>query len=519
MQCQTTKQTLQSFSISRHICTTMCVVLLTQLTATTLASDEPKQPNIVVILADDMGYGDVQALNKNSSIPTPNLNQLAAAGMTFTDAHSPSAVCTPTRYGLLTGRYCWRSRLKRGVLGGYSEPLLEEGRSTVADMLKRQGYTTGAVGKWHLGMALPKTGDKINTAKWDGDPGIDFGGVITNSPVHHGFDSYFGVSASLDMAPYVYVRNDRFTMLPTLQQAAEKFPHFIRKGPRSEDFVVADVLDKLTKEAVSFIDTASAKDAPYFLYMPLTGPHKPAQPHERFRGKTGLKEYGDFVHQVDWTVGKVMAAIQSSKEADNTLVIYTSDNGSYMYRYDENQKDHVDDVAVQGYRPEHHQANGPLRGTKADVWEAGHRVPFFVRWPKQIAAGSKCEEAICLTDIYATCAAVASAKLDSIEAEDSASLLAMLEGKDVKRGAPVINHSANGLFAIRDGAWKLVAGNGSGGRQSPKGKPFKKPFQLYNLQNDLAEAKDLASQYPDIVERLAVQLNGIIEAGRSVNLP
>lgn len=495
--------------------TQLCFFVLTAaLTSIVRAQD---RPNIVVILADDMGYGDVQALNKKSTIPTPGLNSMAAGGLTFTDAHSPSAVCTPTRYALMTGRYCWRSRLKRGVLGGYSEPLLEEGRSTIADMLKKHGYNTGAVGKWHLGMQLPLTGDKANTKKWDGDPGIDFGGVITDSPIHHGFDYYFGVSASLDMAPYVYIRNDRFTMLPTIQQPAVSFPHFVRKGPRAEDFVIDEVLDKLTEEATNFISKSAPKDAPYFLYMPLTGPHKPAQPHERFRGKTTLKEYGDFVHQVDWTVDQVMKTIEKSGESDNTLVFFTSDNGSYMYRYDEAGKpDHVDNVTIQGYRPEHHTANGPLRGTKADVWEAGHRVPFFVRWPKEIKSGTTSAETICHTDIYATCAAVIGAKIGKDEAEDSASLHRILTGRDAKRGAPVINHSAAGMFAIRDGRWKLVAGTGSGGRQAPKGKPFEKPYQLFDLEADLSETNNVAADHPDIVERLTAELERIRSSGHSV---
>ena len=358
------------------------------------------RPNIILILADDMGYGDVQVLNKASKIPTPNLNRLAADGMTFTDAHSPSAVCTPTRYATLTGRYCWRTHLKRGVLGGYSEPLLEPGRPTIASMLKSQGYQTGAVGKWHLGMKLPLLAKDADTKRWDGDPGIDFGEVISDSPIHHGFDSYFGVSASLDMAPYVYIRNDHFTMLPTIQQPAVKFPHFVRKGPRSKDFVIEEVLDRLTEEAVGFINRSAAAGEPYFLYMPLTGPHKPTQPHQRFRGKTSLSEYGDFVHQVDWTVGEVLKAVDQSGEADDTLVLFTSDNGSYMYRYDDPEKrDHVDDQTIQGYRPEHHTANGVLRGTKADIWEAGHRVPYFVRWPKKIGKGSVCNLTTTHTDI------------------------------------------------------------------------------------------------------------------------
>lgn len=496
------------------LCTTLSVFLPAQ--SCQVFGQTVRHPNIVLILADDMGSGDVQALNPLSKIPTPNLNRLANDGMTFTDGHSPSAVCTPTRYGLLTGRYCWRTELKRGVLGGYSKPLLQPGRSTIASMLNASGYTTGAVGKWHLGMDLPLKSDKADTSRWDGDPGIDFSGVIKDSPIHHGFDSYFGVTASLDMAPYVYVRDDRFTMEPSIQQQAVSFPHFVRQGPRAADFVIADVLDRLTTEAVNYVAGASKKDAPYFLYMPLTGPHKPAQPHRRFRGKTGLKEYGDFVAQVDWTVGQVLKTIDASGEADNTLVFYASDNGSYMYRYDDDQpKDHVDDVTVQGFRPENHRANGTFRGTKADIWEAGHRVPFFVRWPGHIKPGTKNSATVCLTDIYATCAAVVRANLSDSEAEDSISLLPLLRGTTTDRGVPVINHSAAGMFAIRDGRWKLVAGNGSGGRQAPKGKPFQKPFQLFDLRADPGEVHDIAGQHPDVVARLAESLYVIRNGNRT----
>jgi arylsulfatase A len=475
-------------------------------------------PNIVIILADDMGYGDVQRLNPESKIATPNLNRFAAQGMTFTDGHSPSAVCTPTRYGLLTGRYCWRSRLKSGVLGGYSPPLIDRERPTIATMLKSRGYRTAAVGKWHLGMELPLLDATSKTPeKWEGDPGIDFKGVITDSPIHHGFDYYFGVSASLDMAPYVYIRNDRFTMQPSLAQAAVKFPHFVRKGPRAEDFRIDEVLDRLTEEATDFIAKAAQGDQPFFLYMPLTAPHKPTQPHERFRGKTSLGEYGDFVAQVDWTVGQVLFELDQSKVADETLVVYTSDNGSYMYCYDDERDDHVSDSTIQGYLASNHRANGRLRGTKADVWEAGHRVPFFVRWPGEVQPGSTCTTTICLTDLYATMAEIAGAELESEAAEDSCSLVSMLRGKKVDRGAPVINHSAGGMFAIRDGRWKLVAGNGSGGRQEPRGKPFKAPYQLFDLDSDLSETNDVAKQHPEIVQHLTEKLEDIRQRGRSID--
>ncbi len=475
-------------------------------------------PNIVLILADDMGYGDVRALNPASKIPTPNLDQFAASGMTFTDAHSPSAVCTPTRYGLLTGRYCWRSPLKKGVLGGYSPPLIDRQRSTIGTMLQKAGYKTGAVGKWHLGMTLPLRKKNANTKQWDGDPGIDFGGVITDSPIHHGFDYYFGVSASLDMAPYVYVRNDRYTMLPTIQQKAVKFPHFVRKGPRATDFVIDKVLDRLTEEATRFIDESAKSDKPFFLYRPLTGPHKPTQPHARFKGKTELSEYGDFVHQVDWTVGEILKSLETAQVADNTLVILTSDNGSYMRRFDEADKqDHTDDDAIQGFRATNHKANGILRGTKADIWEAGHRVPTFARWPGQLEAGSKLNATICLTDVYATLAEITEQKLTNDEAEDSVSLLPIVNGDRTSRGVPVIHHSVRGMFAIRDGDWKMVAGNGSGGREAPRGTPDTKPFSLFNLKSDPSEKNDVANANPELVEQLSKTLTELRKGGRSVS--
>lgn len=481
-------------------------------------------PNIVLVLADDLGYGDVHALNPDSTLPTPNLDALAESGLTFLDAHSPSAVCTPTRYGLLTGRYCWRSRLKRGVLGGYSEPLIEAGRLTIADVLGQRGYNTGAVGKWHLGMQLPRLSADADTSEWAGDPGIDFAGKITDGPLQHGFDEYFGVTASLDMPPYVFVENDGFDSLPTLQQPAVSFPHFVRQGPRSENFVIGEVLDNLTEHAVDFIERQAEKAEPYFLYMPLTGPHKPTQPHERFRGTTKLSEYGDFVHQVDWTVGRVLKAIDETGESENTLVIFSSDNGSYMFRYDEEsgpsdalaREDHVDDSSIQGFRATRHRSNGPLRGTKADVWEAGHRVPCFVRWPGQIEAGRKLNTVVCLTDIYATLAELTGSVVKDGQAEDSVSLVSVIENtwnsdkaERTARGVPVVNHSVSGMFAIRDGRWKLVCGDGSGGREKPKGKPFDEPFQLYDLVDDIGESRDLASQQPDRVKAMVKALEGI----------
>lgn len=387
-------------------------------------------------------------------------------------------------------------------------------------MLKQHGYSTHAVGKWHLGMNLPMLeGKSIDGQKWDGDPGVDFAGKIQDCPIHHGFDSYFGVSASLDMAPYVFIRYDGFSMRPTLQQKGVPFPQFIRSGPRSEDSVIDQVLDSLTKEAVGVIERRANNAQPFFLYFPLTAPHKPTQPHERFRGTTKLGEYGDFVAQVDWTVGEILKTIDQTGVAEKSIVFFTSENGSYMYRYDDPDKqDHVVNDKIQGYRAENHRANGPFRGTKADVWEAGHRVPFFVRWPGQVKPGSTCPESITHTDLYATCAETIGAELTKNEAEDSCSLLPLMrEESNAARGAYVVNHSANGMFAIRDGNWKLVLGNGSGGRQAPKGKPFEKPYHLFDLSKDIGETTNLIEKHPEVATRLEAELEKIRESGRSVD--
>ena len=446
------------------------------------------KPNIIFILADDMGYGDVQALNPKSKIPTPHLNRLAKEGMTFTDAHSPSGVCTPTRYGVITGRYCWRSSLKRGVLGGYSAPLIEKNRPTVGGVMQKAGYHTAAIGKWHLGMNMTRLeGGKPKQDRWDGDGNVDFSKPIADSPVTRGFHEYFGVSASLDMAPYVWIENDRFVPAKLVQQPGIKFPGFVRQGPRAEDLKFEEGLDVLGERTAAFLKRMAKGGQPFFLYMPLTGPHKPVTPHPRFVGKTGLGPYGDFVMNVDDTVGQVLKALDETKLAENTLVMFTSDNGSFMYRVDD-EDDHVKTPTKQQYHSKSHTANGPWRGTKADIWEGGHHVPFFARWPGKVKAGSQSAQVITHTDLFATVAAIAGAKIPKGAAADSYSFLPLLLGKAKGYSRPpVIHHSASGMFAIRDGDWKLVLGNGSGGRQQPRGRAFEKPFFLANLKEDPAE--------------------------------
>ncbi|MFT5150576.1 MAG: arylsulfatase A [Planctomycetota bacterium] len=485
------------------------MISLTFFSLLTVLAPASERPNVVVILADDMGYGDVHALNPGSALATPHLDRLSEEGMTFVDAHSPSAVCTPTRYGLLTGRYCWRSRLTKGVLGGYSEPLLDEGQATLGTLLQSAGWRTGAVGKWHLGMRMPLLAEDAKTGDWSGDPGIDFAGRITDGPTQHGFDDYFGVSASLDMAPYVYIRNDLFDVLPSERQKGQPFPHFVRPGPRSVDFRIENVLDDLTREAVEFIKTGAKSEQPFFLYMPLTAPHKPTLPHDHFRGRTTLGEYGDFIEQVDWSIGRVLQAIDDAGVTEDTLVVFTSDNGSYMYLFGEDQVDHTTDSAKHGFRPSSHRPNGPWRGTKADVYEAGHRVPFFVRWPGRVQARSRCAETICHVDLFATLAEAFGLEMPTGAARDSYSLLPLLDRVEgAERGAPVVNHSINGTFALRNGKWKAIFSTGSGGRQKPAGKAFD-GTRLFDLALDPGETTDVAAQHPELVADMTRQLEVI----------
>ena len=456
----------------------------------------PKRPHVVLILADDLGYGDVTPLNPESSLKTPAFARLAAEGLAFTDAHSPSAVCTPTRYGLLTGRYCWRSRLKRGVLNGYGKPLIEKDRPTLGSVLQSAGYRTSIVGKWHLGLGLPGPDAEIDWAK-----------PLSHHPGTVGFEHSFIIPASLDFPPYVYLANGRATTTDIVAQPRVGFPAFTRAGPRAADFEMRACLDRLTDEAVAIIAGFKESKRPSLLYFPLTAPHKPVLPSERFVGKSGLGSYGDFVQQVDATVERVLDALKSEGVLEETLLIVTSDNGSFMRRLPQDAKDHVDDDSVQGYQPEHHAANAGWRGTKADIWEAGHRVPFFVHLPNGRHAGARVDATIGLIDVLATVAGWMDLETAEGFAPDSTSFLPLLEDPAVEfQRPPMICHSVGGMFAVRHGKWKMIAGNGSGGRENPKGKPFAEPWMLFDLQRDPGEEHDVAVEHLEILTRLKVHL-------------
>ena len=472
------------------------------------ASTSSRYPNIIIILADDMGYGDVHAFHPESEVPTPNLDTLAREGMVFTDAHTPSAICTPTRYGLLTGRYCWRTRLKSGVLKGYDLPLIEEERVTLADYLDDLGYQTGVVGKWHLGLEYRKKAPGV-----DGMHGeYDLTRPLLHTPNNDGFDYSFVLPASLDFEPYLYVRNYDIVDTDFVRVPTTAYPHFWREGIKSDSLEFDQVLDDLLGEAKAFIRRAAGSDDPFFLYFPLTAPHKPVSPAERFVGESGRGLYGDFVHQIDWTAGEIMKLLEELELAENTLVIFTSDNGSPMYSMNAATfPDHVTDETLAYYNERHHRANGYLRGIKGDLYEGGHRVPFIVRWPAEIQRDQRTDETICLTDVFETMVELTGGKTPEGSAEDSYSFASQLLGKENRRNRPPMIHHAggDGMFAIRKDKWKLILGNGSGARTDPKGRPFRKPYQLFNLDHDLSESINLIDQAPGVAKKLEADFRAI----------
>lgn len=470
------------------------------------AASTAVSPNIVYVLADDLGWGDLRCMNPEGKIPTPHLDALARAGRVYTDAHSGSAVCTPTRYGILTGRYCWRGRLKSSVLEGWSPALIEPGRMTVASLLREQGYRTACVGKWHLGLDWSTT-DGARA----GRDNTDYTGPVNNGPTALGFDEFFGIPASLDMPPYVYVRDDRVEEPPTGTIEASPKPAYYRAGPVAPGFKMEGVLDRLTDEAVGVVRRHHERGdgKPLFLYYPLTAPHTPIFSTDEFRGKGETNAYGDFVFAVDAAVGRLRGALADAGMDANTLFIFTSDNGcSPMAEFDE--------LRVLGHIP-----GGPFRGHKADIFEGGHRIPFIASWPGRIPEGTTSADLVCLTDLMATAAAITGATLPKDAGEDSWSMLDGLLGKPPSRPRPaVVHHSVNGTFAVREGQWKLVLGPDSGGWSPPKpGSPESKTLpkvQLYDMEADPGETLNLWDKHPEIVRRLEETLKRFKETGRSV---
>ena len=454
---------------------------------------DAKKPNIVFILCDDLGYGEIQSLApETSKIKTPHTDNLTREGMVFTDAHSGSAVCTPTRYGIMTGRYSWRTKLQRGVVQGHAPNLIKENRPTIANFLQNQDYHTAILGKWHLNFQYidpvsnelipkPKKSKKSKKSKKQLPP---VGATIPDGPVQRGFDYYHGFHHAGDMK--AVIENDKVIL--------------------HEDEI--NMLPRLTDKSVEYINQqAKNKDGkPFFLYVPLGSPHTPILPSKEWQGKSGMGAYADFVMQTDATVGAIMKALAANGLSENTLVIFSSDNGT-------SKAAKIPQLAEQG-----HLVSGGYRGSKSDLWDGGHRVPFIVKWPNVIKPGSTSDELICLTDIFATLSEITNKKLPSESGEDSVSFLSALKGEKINSTrAGVIHHSITGHFAYRLGKWKLLLAKGSGGWSSPRekesaGMPI---AQLYNLETDPAETQNLYSTHPEIAEKLLEQLELDIKTGRS----
>src|SRR5690606_6590950 len=468
---------------------------------------DSSRPNVVYILAGDLGYGDVSVYNPESKLHTVNIDKLSERGVVFTDAHTSSAVCTPTRYGILTGRYHWRSTLKQGVLSGFSKALIEPGRLTVASFLKDRGYSTGFVGKWHLGWDWAVR-DEVDLDKLDLHPTVDYSKPIENGHQSLGFTYSYGFSGSLDMAPYVYVENSVPTAIPTDSTVNRDSKGFWRKGLTAPDFEHIQVLPHLTQKAADYIEDQAETDRPFFLYLALPAPHTPILPTKEFIGKSNTNFYGDFVLQVDHVVGTIMEKLEEIGQAGNTIFIFTSDNGC-------SPRANFKELASVGHYPSY-----IFRGHKADIYEGGHRVPFIVRWPERIKTTQYSNEVICTTDLLATLADLLGERLSDDEGEDSYSFLPVLNDEPIEghlREATV-HHSIEGRFALRQDEWKLILWPGSGGWSPPMtagGLDELPRYQLYNLEKDPGEKTNLVAEYPDRVEAMKTLLASYVTSGRS----
>lgn len=483
------------------------------------------KPNIIIIYTDDQGYGDVGALNPQARFQTPNMDKIANEGVIFTDGHSSDGVCTPSRYSLLTGRYSWRTSLKKGVLRADGPCLIESDRMTIASLLGDNGYNTAMVGKWHLQMEF--VGEKGKDRNWSAP--------FKDGPIEHGFDYFFGIPASMNYGILTYLENDQVLDPPVLwtKKKAVNDPRSFRDNVRPNDYRMTPpyrreagegggwievapsfndelVLETFVTKAVDYINKA-AKEAkagkPFFLYLPLTSPHLPHCTHPDFKGKSSCGNYGDFIEETDYRVGQVLDALEANKITENTLIIFSSDNGAetnYSYHKEIYQ----------------HHSSLHFKGGKRDIYEGGHRVPFLMRWPAVIKAGSTVDIPVCQTDYLATVADIVGVSLPENAGEDSYSLLPAMtrEITDNTLRGPLVHHSASGHFAIREGKWKLNLFRGSGGSLKPsfidpqEGEPL---YELYDLEADPGETQNLFFIHPDIVDRLKRKITKIVERGRT----
>ena len=480
-----------------------------------------KKPNIILILTDDLGIGDVSCFNRQSRIPTGNIDALAESGMRFTDCHSSSAVCSPSRYALMTGRYNWRSRLKSGVLPGLSSSLIEDGRLTIGELMRQNGYRTACVGKWHLGMdwqtkngyTLPKTYQEYFSDPLPEDGGIDYTAPIKNGPTDRGFDYYYGMPASLDQPPFVHIENDRVIREPDHMIGITGFNHAdpgmlteVEYGPAEPGFDARDIVPEMDQKVLDLIDGYAKGDQPFFIYYPTPAVHGPLLPSKEYEGKSAIGPYGDMVMQVDGFVGRLTETLERNGLRDDTIVIFTSDNGCSTI---------VDFLRLEGLG---HYPSYIYRGTKGDIWDGGHRIPFIVSWPGHVPAGTVCGETCCLVDMMATFADLVGAELPDNAGEDSVSQLSLWTGGSGATRDYTVHHSLLGNFAIRKGPWKLECCAGSGSFNPPiegKDTAGMPDYQLYDLASDIGEQVNLAEAYPEKLNELKTILTDCIRSGRS----
>lgn len=469
-------------------------------------------PNIVYILADDMGIGDVSGFNGNAKLKTPHIDLLIDQGMTFTDAHTAASVCTPTRYGLMTGRYPWRTQLKSRVLDGYSKPMVDSNIDTAPKLLQRNGYQTAMIGKWHLGWNWALTTDaselKLDTTvpfKYDKTVPIanlvDYSKPFSGGPTDCGFDYFYGINASLDFPPYSYCENNKVINIPkeTLKKPTgsdyiETKQMMMRIGDKAPDFDPNEVLLTLTNKTVDYINQAN-QEKPFFLYVALTSPHTPVLPRQSFEGTSKCGRYGDFIQEMDWSVGQIIMALKNKGLLDNTLLVFTADNGASKASFPLEFEKQYD-----------HNPSGNVRGRKNSLLEGGHRVPFVVHWPEVIKNPSKNNRTINLNDFYATCQNLVGENNPN-QGVDSYSILSLLKGEDQYNRRVSIYSNFAGLLAIRKGDFKLTM------NRNPK------RYGLYNLKADLMELNNLFddSKYEDVRLDLEQELENIITKGRSTD--
>ena len=504
-----------------------CVLLITSIL------NAAEKPNVVFILADDLGIGDVNCFGgEKCQIPTPNFDRIANEGVKFTDAHPDVSHCIPTRMALMTGRHPWRfAAPKESGPWAFLTPRFSTETFTWGNLMHNAGYRTGYVGKWHLGTVMPTTDGKTQ-----GPTNVDYTKPLVVSPNDYGFDETFILPGSLDMFPYVFARNGVFQGNVTAQKG---WSAFNRVGPAAEDFEDTKVLDTFSTEAEKFIAAPRSKDQPFFLFLALTSPHTPVSPSEAFEGKSGLGIYGDFVHETDDCVGRVLDALDDAGLSENTLVIATSDHGAAAYA------GNIRKATPFQYRELEqlgHYSGGGYRGFKFSIYEGGLRIPFVAKWPGVIPAGKECDELIGLVDLMATFSEITGSEIPAESAPDSISFLPLLEDPDIKGHRDELVLQSTHAFAVRQGKWKLAVCPGSGsagrygnlpktedawkdavtafGRTPQKSDLFQAPFvQLFNLENDPGETQNLAAEKPEKVEKLLGVLNKTIKRGRATPGP